>query len=41
MSRHRKELAGPQKRGALGHGLCVNPSLTTVPLKNISALCNM
>jgi len=24
MSRHRKEL-----RGALGHGLCVNPSLRT------------
>jgi len=35
MSHHRKEL-----RGALGHGLCVNPSLTTVSLNNISTLCN-
>jgi len=26
MSRHRKEL-----RGALSHGLCVNPSLTAIP----------
>jgi len=30
MSRHRKEL-----RGALGHGLCVNPSLVS-PLKSTS-----
>jgi len=27
MSRHRKDSAGPQNHGALGHGLCVNPSL--------------
>jgi len=33
MSRHRKEL-----RGALGHGLCVNPSLTAVSFNNISTL---
>jgi len=36
MSHHGKEL-----RGTLGHGLCVNPSLTTVPLDNISTLGNM
>jgi len=35
MSRQGKEL-----RGALAHGLCVNPSLTTASLDNISTLCN-
>jgi len=29
MSRHRKDCPGPQKRRALGHGLCVNPSQGT------------
>jgi len=32
MIRHRKEL-----RGALGHGLCVNPSL---PVQTIAVWCN-
>jgi len=27
ISRHRRVARGPRKRGALGHGLCVNPSL--------------